>query len=162
MRHAGIVAAPAGSCQEFKAKRAWECRLLRPRRPLAWRGYPSQTSPCWAASSRREYSCGTVSAILRLGDERLCVCRAPFPPRHNGCPSCPIPHAHHGGPPSQDGVTRPTAWAQPRRHWQRATSSARALKKDSTAAAPRSLCGLWQHATPSAEGGQHRRHTAGP
>ena len=59
----------------------------------------------------------------------------------------------------QNAVTRPTAWAQPRRHWQRATSSARALKKDSTAAAPRSLCGLWQHATPSAEGGQHRRHT---
>ena len=29
------------------------------------------------------------------------------------------------------------------------------------AAALRGLCGLWQHTTPSAEGGQHRRSTAG-
>ena len=59
-------------------------------------------------------------------------------------------------------VTWPAAWAQSRRHCQRATSSARPLKKGSTDAAPRDSRGLWQHATLSEERGQHRRSTAGP
>ena len=65
-------------------------------------------------------------------------------------PSCHTP---------QIGVPWPASLSPSRRLCQHATSSVRALKKSSTDAAPRDCRGCWQHATPSEEGGQHRRHT---
>ena len=78
------------------------------------------------------------------------------------------PGAHPPGarrpslPLSHEWVSWHAPWAQSRRHCQRATSSARALKKGCTDAAPRGSGGLWQQATPPKEGGPHRRSAAGP
>ena len=53
MRRCGIASAPANSCQAPIAEGTWKCRLLRPRRPLAWRGHPSQAPLCSAAPTPR-------------------------------------------------------------------------------------------------------------
>ena len=82
----------------------------------------------------------------------LCVHQVPAPPGARR-PSLPLSH---------EWVSWHAPWAQSRRHCQRATSSARALKKGCTDAAPRGSGGLWQPATPPKEGGPHRRSAAGP
>ena len=53
MRRCGTATAREGSFPAPLAGKAWMCRLSRPRRPLAWRGHPSQAPPCSVAPTSR-------------------------------------------------------------------------------------------------------------
>ena len=53
MRRCGIASALASSGQAPIAGGTWKCRLLRPRRPLAWRGHSSQALLCSVAPTPR-------------------------------------------------------------------------------------------------------------